>query len=358
MRLHGERRRVLDRLPGNLSNTGMAMRKDLKSKARNKLVINSVAFQDHITRTLLHPNASLSDPLLRCKRKALRNPQAGETVEERGLQGQDWQEEREYVLDPTPPPLTLAQKLGLVASPAGRLTEYEWTRVKARSVRQGESAQPCAICREEFLLHPQVLLSCSHVFHRACLQAFERFSRKKCCPMCRKEHYEMRVIHDAARLFRHKCATRIQACWRGYAARKKYRKLKSSICPKDKRLRRKFFEERLQELNDSFVRYCHTDMEAFLCDINRSLSSSRQVFQQLEKKYISKPQEEDWDRIQSQSCLSLLDMLMLAWGRQHHSCRIESRRLSRGYPERCPGLPHLPDCTVQPQPPNRSSLTH
>nr|XP_046226585.1 RING finger protein 32 isoform X4 [Scatophagus argus] len=300
MRLHGERRRVLDRLPGNLSNTGMAMRKDLKSKARNKLVINSVAFQDHITRTLLHPNASLSDPLLRCKRKALRNPQAGETVEERGLQGQDWQEEREYVLDPTPPPLTLAQKLGLVASPAGRLTEYEWTRVKARSVRQGESAQPCAICREEFLLHPQVLLSCSHVFHRACLQAFERFSRKKCCPMCRKEHYEMRVIHDAARLFRHKCATRIQACWRGYAARKKYRKLKSSICPKDKRLRRKFFEERLQELNDSFVRYCHTDMEAFLCDINRSLSSSRQVFQQLEKKYISKPQEEDWDRIQSQ----------------------------------------------------------
>lgn len=50
----------------------------------------------------------------------------------------------------------LAQKLGLVASPAGRISEDEWSRVKERSVRQGDSAQPCAICREEFYLQPQV----------------------------------------------------------------------------------------------------------------------------------------------------------------------------------------------------------
>lgn len=54
----------------------------------------------------------------------------------------------------------------------------------------------------------QVLLSCSHVFHRACLQAFERFSGRKRCPMCRREQYETRVIHDAAHLYRHQCATR------------------------------------------------------------------------------------------------------------------------------------------------------
>ncbi|TDG97364.1 hypothetical protein EPR50_G00225320 [Perca flavescens] len=248
----------------------MAMRKGLTSKASNKLVITSVAFQDHITRSLLHQNFSLSDPLMRYKIQAPRK-----RVDERGLQTQDQQEEREYVLDSAPRPLTLAQKLGLVASPAGRLREDEWTRVKARSIQQGDSAQPCAICREEFCLQPQVLLSCSHVFHRACLKAFERFSGRKCCPMCRKEQYETRVIHDAARLFRHQCAIRIQACWRGYVARRSYRKLRKSICPKDKQLRRKFFEAKLQELNDSFVRYCHTDTEAFLSDINRSLSSSR-----------------------------------------------------------------------------------
>ncbi|KAF3703671.1 RING finger protein 32 [Channa argus] len=122
------------------------------------------------------------------------------------------------------PPFVRAQKLGLVASPAERLTEEEWSQVKAR----------------------------------------------------------------------------IQACWRGYVARKWYSHVKKTICPKDRQLRRKFFEAKLQELNDSFVRYCHTDMEAFLSDIDHSLSSSRQVFQQLERKSISEPQENDWDRIQSQ----------------------------------------------------------
>ncbi|KAF0028011.1 hypothetical protein F2P81_019098 [Scophthalmus maximus] len=97
----------------------------------------------------------------------------------------------------------------------------------------------------------------------------------------------------------------IQACWRGYVARKWYRHTRKTVSPKDKRLRRKFFEAKLQELNDSFVRYCHTDTEAFLSDIDRSLSSSRRVFQQLESKSVSEPQENDWDQIQSQSfCLT------------------------------------------------------
>ncbi|XP_034561946.1 RING finger protein 32 isoform X2 [Notolabrus celidotus] len=288
MKLRFERRRFLQWLPGNQSNNvdRMAVRKGLPSKGSNRLAVTSAAFQDHITRTFLHPDFTLTDPLLRSKRKAPRNPRARVTSDG-GLQRQVQQErgEEEYVLDSSPPPLTLAQKLGLVASPAGRLTEDEWMQVKARSVQQGQSAQPCAICREEFHLQPQ---------------AFERFSGRKCCPMCRKEQYETRVIHDAAQLFRHQCATRIQASWRGYATRKKYQNLRKTICPEDKRLRRKFFEAKLQELNDSFVRYCHTDTEAFLSDINRSLSSSRRVFQQLERKNIPEPLECDWDQIQSQ----------------------------------------------------------
>ncbi|KAF3836631.1 hypothetical protein F7725_029189 [Dissostichus mawsoni] len=38
-------------------------------------------------------------------------------------------------------------------------------------------------------------------------------------------------------------------------------------------------------MNDSFVRYCHTDTEAFLSEIDRSLSSSRRVFEQLKRKH-------------------------------------------------------------------------
>lgn len=79
----------------------------LTSKASNKLVITSVAFQDHITRSLLHPHFPLCDPFLRCKRRAPRNPQA--RGEEGGLRGRDRQEEGEYVLDSAPPPLTLGK---------------------------------------------------------------------------------------------------------------------------------------------------------------------------------------------------------------------------------------------------------
>ncbi|TWW70884.1 RING finger protein 32 [Takifugu flavidus] len=214
-----------------------------ESKGSNNVVFTSLAIYDHITSTLLHPNFPISDPLVKSKRKTSRNPQ--EKDEERSLPDQNLQEEGEYVLDSAPPPLTLAQKLGLVASPAPGLTEGEWRQVKARSIQQGESGQPCAICREEFLLQPQVLLSCSHVFHKTCLQAFERFSRRKCCPMCRKEQYETRVIHDAAQLFRHKCATRIQAYWRGYATRKGFAILRKYSSPQDKHQRRKFFEEKV-----------------------------------------------------------------------------------------------------------------
>lgn len=76
------------------------------SKASNKLVINSVAFYDHITRSLLQQGISLSDPLLGLKRKAPRNPQARGRAEERRLQGE---EDGEYVLDAAPPPLTLGK---------------------------------------------------------------------------------------------------------------------------------------------------------------------------------------------------------------------------------------------------------
>ncbi|KAM3860760.1 LOW QUALITY PROTEIN: RING finger protein 32 [Diretmus argenteus] len=258
----------------------------------NKLVMVSAAFQDHITQNLL-----LDHNVSMCSRTA-NHPRDGGRVAENRLH--DEQEEREYVLDPPSPRLTLAQKMGLVAPPSRRLTEEEWIRVKLRSTQEGDSAQPCVICREEFRLQPQVLLCCSHVFHRECLEAFERFSGRNFCPMCRKEQYETRLIHDAAQLFRHHCATRIQACWRGHVARRWYRDVRKTLSPTDTRLRRRFFEAKLQELSDSFVRYCHTDVEAFLSDIDRSLSSSRAVFQQLERNGVSEPQESDWDRIQSQ----------------------------------------------------------
>ncbi|XP_043319923.1 RING finger protein 32 isoform X3 [Cervus canadensis] len=225
------------------------------SSKQDNLAVTAVALQDHIVHDLQLQNLSIADSSktkvqktenrsksLKRNTKALidtglkKTTQGGPKVED---------PEKEYVLDPKPPPLTLAQKLGLFDPPPLPLSADEWDRVKQRSVEQGDSMQPCPICKEEFGLHPQVLLSCSHVFHRACLQAFEKFTNKKTCPLCRKNQYQTRVIRDGARLFKIKCATRIQASWRGHVVRRWYRDLRRTMPPTDAKLRRKFFEAKI-----------------------------------------------------------------------------------------------------------------
>uniref|UniRef100_A0A8C3W100 Ring finger protein 32 n=1 Tax=Catagonus wagneri TaxID=51154 RepID=A0A8C3W100_9CETA len=222
------------------------------SSKQDNLAVTAVALQDHIVHDLQIRNLSLAlhsktkVQKTEDRSKSLRNTKPViDTGLKKTTQGPEVEDpEKEYVLDPKPPPLTLAQKLGLFDPPPLPLSPAEWERVKQRSILQGDSVQPCPICKEEFELRPQVLLSCSHVFHRACLQAFEKFTNKKTCPLCRKNQYQTRVIHDGARLFKIKCATRIQASWRGHVVRKWYRNLRRSLPPTDATLRRKFFEEK------------------------------------------------------------------------------------------------------------------
>ena len=47
-----------------------------------------------------------------------------------------------------------------------------------------------------------------YYFVKACLEAFERFSGRKSCPMYRKEQYQRRIIPEGAKEYRIKCATR------------------------------------------------------------------------------------------------------------------------------------------------------
>ncbi|KAH0627594.1 hypothetical protein JD844_003511 [Phrynosoma platyrhinos] len=197
--------------------------------------------------------------------------------------------------------LSIAQKFGLVEPPAMPLTVEEWEQVKQRSIKQGDSIQPCAICREEFALQPQVLLSCSHVFHRACLKAFERFAGKKTCPMCRRIQYQTRVIHDGAHLFKIKCATRIQAFWRGYIVRKWYKNLRKTVPPKDAKLRKKFFEEKFTEICQRLLNSFDTHVDELFSEIDSTVAASQDAFQQLDKTLGTLISEDEWERIQMQA---------------------------------------------------------
>lgn len=73
-----------------------------------KLVMTMLAIYDHITSTLQHHSFSVSEPLVRLKRKTSGNSQ--EKDGERALPEQDPQEERENVLDSALPPLTFGIK--------------------------------------------------------------------------------------------------------------------------------------------------------------------------------------------------------------------------------------------------------
>ncbi|CAM9998157.1 unnamed protein product [Choristocarpus tenellus] len=95
---------------------------------------------------------------------------------------------------PKPRCLTLAQMRGLQPPPEHNLSVDEWRDLETKADARGDNLAPCPICREGFHDQEQVILSCSHIFHRKCLSAFERFLRtsERTCPLCRKADYQKR----------------------------------------------------------------------------------------------------------------------------------------------------------------------
>lgn len=90
--------------------------------------------------------------------------------------------------------LTWAQKLGIVERPPMPMTAGDWAAIEEKSKKRNDSESMCSICLEDFKTEPQVILSCSHVFHNKCLLSFERHNRVHCCPICRRKDYEKKVI--------------------------------------------------------------------------------------------------------------------------------------------------------------------
>ena len=168
-------------------------KKNRKERRRKKdEVLDAVALQDHLTRSL-----DIAKPISRRKKRNEGTWTCDRCTIANNLNS--WKNCRacgakrvrkcndvsdlEYN-----PKLSLAQKRGLVEPPPPKLTESEWHTVEKKSQKRHEDI--CPICREQFKLSEQVILSCGHVFHRKCLRSFERFVRssKRACPICRKQN--------------------------------------------------------------------------------------------------------------------------------------------------------------------------
>jgi len=166
--------------------------------------------------------------------------------------------------------LTLAQKMGLVESPPPPLTQTEWKDIKKLSETRKDSYLPCPICRDDFGTEGQVLLSCSHVFHKLCLASFEKYTKTTSCPVCRRGQYQMVQISEGKKVHMNKCATKIQAVFRGYQARK-------MIVPDDPHKRKMFYARKLEKVTDRLleqIEYERAAIDSSLMSMDYSVAAS------------------------------------------------------------------------------------
>lgn len=189
----------------------------------------------------------------------------------------DEDEDDDGVSSAPPPTLTLAQRMGLAEAPEPELTTSEWDVIAAVSRQRDASREPCVICQEPFRDEKQTLLSCGHTFHRTCLRSWERHSKSRNCPVCRKQHYQKRNIHDGANLYREECAVRIQASWRAMCARRATAKALRHTNPR--RLRR-YCEQRLSGLTDRLLDRIdaeRSEVDALFAQIDSTVATSRAI---------------------------------------------------------------------------------
>jgi hypothetical protein len=78
--------------------------------------------------------------------------------------------------------------------------DLNWERIRSKALSRRED--DCPICMEKVDLttnnNTVSLLSCSHVFHKNCIESFEDFNIYELllCPLCRNP-YQKRPFHDS-----------------------------------------------------------------------------------------------------------------------------------------------------------------
>ena len=235
-------------------------RKGRKSDERQKrAMLNAAAFQDHMARLVGMPSGG-TGPV-----STTGVPGSGKQAEDEEVYGKGHR-------------LTLAQKYGLVSAPRSKLDEYEWMEVHSQSHERGDVKHGCSICYEPFRGEDRVLLSCSHTFHKHCLQAFERFTKQRCCPMCRTLQYQKRVVASAREMYEEECAIVIQKYYRRHLAQVLLKKLVSMKAPTNPQEKVEWCAAKLTETNDKLLEKLtqeDDDIDALLRDLDRKIFFSR-----------------------------------------------------------------------------------
>jgi hypothetical protein len=115
--------------------------------------------------------------------------------------------------------------------------------------------------------------------------------------MCRARDYERRPTTEGADRFRHVCATRIQAWYRGERARRAFRALLEASPPRDPRRRRVVVLRKLVRATDhlaSLVEQRDSELDALFAECDSSLQQSRSAIAEAEARFRPRLAEEKW----------------------------------------------------------------
>lgn len=209
------------------------------------IVIYAAALQDHYSRNLTK-NAQKLLKLPPINPKNNKTKHICELNEKKmKFDNEDQMKIRKYINS-----LTLAQKLGLVPAPPQPLSFESWEMIEEQARKRKEGEGLCPICLENFKGFDQIILSCSHMFHKNCLQSFEKLCKIKMCPICRKQDYDKKETNQGFIFYQNKCIILIQKNVKGFLCRKQFFEflIKSKIEIVAKLLKRKLLSYKLANI--------------------------------------------------------------------------------------------------------------
>ncbi len=176
---------------------------------RSKVALNAAAIQDHLMKRFMAPTRKppAHKPHSNSLARAGKDIMSVLTKPESGIEARDLERKKQSYLHN----LTLAERLHIVEQPKPPLTTKEWTEIESRYSKREGDKETCPICQEAFGIKEQVILSCSHVYHKVCLESFERYSSVSICPVCRKQQYDKKSYNEGVKQYAMKCLIKYSA---------------------------------------------------------------------------------------------------------------------------------------------------
>jgi len=187
---------------------------------------------------------------------------------------------------------SFAQRLGLVKGnvPINTVSKSQWDTLEAKLKEPDHKVDSfCPICMEAFNQGSEVLLSCSHIFHRLCLQSFEKFmkSTERTCPICRTGNYQKKLTNIGSKTYEVECAIVLQKYWRGYNVRLKFRSLQRQYYKRNpnnglESTRKKFYEKELSIISQKMEKDLDNrkdEVDIMLNTMDTTLRESRELDQ-------------------------------------------------------------------------------